>query len=67
MPAYRESLETMLATSELEVAGFTGDAMGALGAADVLVLPSIEEGSALVTYEAQAAGCVSSSRPRRAR
>jgi glycosyltransferase involved in cell wall biosynthesis len=26
--------------------------------ADVLVLPSIEEGSALVTYEARAAGCV---------
>ena len=27
-------------------------------AADVLVLPSFEEGSALVTYEARAAGCV---------
>ena len=25
---------------------------------DVFVLPSIEEGSALVTYEAQASGCV---------
>jgi glycosyltransferase involved in cell wall biosynthesis len=25
---------------------------------DVLVLPTVEEGSALVTYEAQASGCV---------
>ena len=58
MPAYRESLETLLAHPSVEVAGFTGDAMRALGAADVLVLPSLEEGSALVTYEAQAAGCV---------
>ena len=29
-----------------------------LSRADVLLLPSIEEGSALVTYEAQVAGCV---------
>ena len=58
IPGYRESLETMLAHPSVEVAGFTDDAMGALGAADVLVLPSLEEGSALVTYEAQAAGCV---------
>jgi D-inositol-3-phosphate glycosyltransferase len=27
-------------------------------AADVLLLPSLNEGSALVTYEAQASGCV---------
>jgi glycosyltransferase involved in cell wall biosynthesis len=29
-----------------------------LRASDVLILPSVEEGSALVTYEAQACGCV---------
>ena len=56
MPAYRDSLATMLAHPSVEVAGFTDDAMGALAAADVLVLPTLEEGSALVTYEAQAAG-----------
>ncbi len=58
VPAYRDSLATMLAHPSVEVAGFTDDAMGVLAAADVLVLPSLEEGSALVTYEAQAAGCV---------
>ncbi len=35
--------------SERRAAGFTDDAMGALGSADVLMLPTIEEGSALVT------------------
>ena len=29
-----------------------------LARADVLLLPSLEEGSALVTYEAQVAGCI---------
>ena len=37
---------------------FTSDTPGALQASDVLVLPSFEEGSALVTYEAQGAGVV---------
>jgi hypothetical protein len=37
---------------------FTADAPGALRANDVLVLPSFEEGSALVTYEAQGSGVV---------
>jgi glycosyltransferase involved in cell wall biosynthesis len=37
---------------------FTADAPGVLRASDVLVLPSFEEGSALVTYEAQGCGVV---------
>lgn len=37
---------------------FTTDTRSALQASDVLVLPSFEEGSALVTYEAQGCGVV---------
>jgi glycosyltransferase involved in cell wall biosynthesis len=42
----------------VEFHGFTDDAAGVLQSADVLVLPSFEEGSALVTYEAQGCGAV---------
>jgi glycosyltransferase involved in cell wall biosynthesis len=42
----------------VEFHGFTDDAGGVLRSADVLVLPSFEEGSALVTYEAQGCGAV---------
>ena len=37
---------------------FTDDAAGVLQDADALVLPSFEEGSALVTYEAQGCGAI---------
>ena len=37
---------------------FTDDAAGVLQEADALVLPSFEEGSALVTYEAQGCGAI---------
>jgi glycosyltransferase involved in cell wall biosynthesis len=42
----------------VRVVGFTHQVEAALAASDVLLLPTIEEGSALVTYEAQAMGCV---------
>lgn len=42
----------------VEFHGFTDDAAGILQSADVLILPSFEEGSALVTYEAQGCGAV---------
>jgi glycosyltransferase involved in cell wall biosynthesis len=58
VPEYGAVLAPMLAHPSVEVRGFTADPAGALAAADVLVLPTIEEGSALVTYEAQAVGCV---------
>lgn len=58
MPAYADLLSTQLAHDSVQLAGFTNDIAGALGAADVLVLPTLEEGSALVTYEAQGVGCV---------
>lgn len=38
--------------------GFTQDIPAVLRDADVLVLPSLSEGSALVTYEAFGAGCI---------
>jgi len=38
--------------------GFVSDVPAVLRQCDVLVLPSLEEGSALVTYEARACGCV---------
>lgn len=57
-PGYRELLRDRLAHPSVEVAGFVPDPAPLMRASDVLLAPSIEEGSALVTYEAQAAGCV---------
>lgn len=56
--AYRDSLAPLLAHPSVDVAGVTADPLGVLSSSDVLLLPTVEEGSALVTYEAQAAGCV---------
>lgn len=56
-PGYREAIAPLLEAPGVEVAGFTDDVGAALRGADALVLPSLEEGSALVTYEAQASGC----------
>lgn len=57
-PGYREVLGSALDAPGVEAIGFVDDPAAALAQADVLLLPSIEEGSAIVTYEAQAAGCV---------
>lgn len=57
-PAYREVLEPLLAHPSVEVHGFVPDPSTLMRESDVFVLPSVEEGSALVTYEAQACGCV---------
>jgi glycosyltransferase involved in cell wall biosynthesis len=58
VPGYREFLEPLLRHPSVENLGFVADVGPLLMRADVLVLPSIEEGSALVTYEARGAGCV---------
>lgn len=58
LPAYRALLADELADPTVRVLGFSDDVGAVLAASDVLVLPTIEEGSALVTYEAQGAGCV---------
>lgn len=57
VPGYREALAGLLDHPSVEVRGFV-DLAPVMRESDVFVLPSIEEGSALVTYEAQASGCV---------
>ena len=58
LPAYRDKLAPMLADPSVQVLGHRTDVADLMGNADILVLPSIEEGSALVTSEARASGCV---------
>ncbi len=58
LPAYAELLRDELDHPSVRVVGFSSSVQAALSASDVLLLPTIEEGSALVTYEAQGAGCV---------
>lgn len=55
---YREIVEDDLMQPGVEFRGFAQDLEPVMQAADVFVLPSIEEGSALVTYAAQGSGCV---------
>src|SRR5262245_19307966 len=57
LPEYRERLAPLLAHPSVEELGFVSDVGTVMRESDVLVLPSMTEGSALVTYEAQAAGC----------
>ncbi len=57
-PDYEASLLPMLAGPGVRRLGFVDDVPGLLGTADVLLLPSWTEGSALVILEAQASGCV---------
>ena len=58
LPAYRERLAPMLAHPTVELLGHRGDVPELMRQADVMVLPSIEEGSALVSAEALGSGCV---------
>lgn len=57
-PEYREILRASLAHPSITVCGPTQKPSAAFAKADVLLLPSVEEGSALVTYEAQGAGVI---------
>lgn len=58
IPGYAELLSRQLAHPSVRVLGHRKDVPDLMRCSDVLVLPSIEEGSALVTYEARACGCV---------
>jgi glycosyltransferase involved in cell wall biosynthesis len=58
VPGYREALASWLEHPSVEIRGFVDDPGTLMRQSDVFVFPSIEEGSALVTYEAQASGCV---------
>ncbi|THD51239.1 glycosyltransferase [Phenylobacterium sp.] len=55
---YEPIIAPFLSEPSLAMHEFTADAPGVLRANDVLVLPSFEEGSALVSYEAQGCGVV---------
>lgn len=57
-PGYRQKLTAMLQHPSVEVLGHCENLPELLGQADVFVLATVEEGSALVTYEARGAGCV---------
>ena len=58
VPGYRDHLAPLLERPDVRTLGFVDDVPALLRRSDVLLLPSVEEGSALVTYEAQASGCV---------
>jgi glycosyltransferase involved in cell wall biosynthesis len=58
LPAYREKLAPMLSHPSVKVLGHRNDVPELMRKSDVLVLPTIEEGSALVTSEARGSGCV---------
>jgi glycosyltransferase involved in cell wall biosynthesis len=58
IPGYRELLGDLLTQPSVRIGGFTSDVRSIYAGADVLLLPTVEEGSALVVYEAMASGCV---------
>lgn len=58
IPHYAEKLAPMLSHPSVKLIGFRKDLADVMRSADILVLPSIEEGSALVTYDARGCGCV---------
>jgi glycosyltransferase involved in cell wall biosynthesis len=58
IPGYAEMLGTLLSHPGISRLGYRSDLTEIMHTSDVMVLPSIEEGSALVTYDARAAGCV---------
>jgi glycosyltransferase involved in cell wall biosynthesis len=58
LPDYADRLSGMLAHPSVQVLGHRNDVPELLRRSDALILPSIEEGSALVCGEAVASGCV---------
>ena len=58
IPGYAEKLADMLSDPSVRVLGHRNDIPELMRQSDVLVLPTIEEGSALVTAEARGSGCV---------
>lgn len=58
VPGYRRRLQRWLDMPGVVERGYIDDVSVEMRKADILMLPSVEEGSALVTYEARACGCV---------
>jgi len=56
LPEIKEVLKTYAELPGVRMVGFLGTPAAAYQQADIFVFPSIEEGSALVTYEAMACG-----------
>ena len=55
---YAEKLSKWLSHPSVQVLGFRNDVAALMRQSDVFILPTIEEGSALVTSEARGCGCV---------
>jgi glycosyltransferase involved in cell wall biosynthesis len=58
LPDYEARLQPLLTHPSVEVLGHRNDVPELMRTSDVLLLPSIEEGSALAASEAAASGCV---------
>jgi len=58
IPAYKEILRPKLSHPSVKVLGHRADVPELMRSSDILILPTIEEGSALVTAEARGSGCV---------
>jgi glycosyltransferase involved in cell wall biosynthesis len=58
VPGYAEELRALLDHPSIQILGHRDDLPEQMRKADVFLLSSVEEGSALVTYEAMACGCV---------
>lgn len=58
IPAYAELLSSQVSHPSVKILGERNDVADLMRKSDVLVLSSIEEGSALVTSEARGSGCV---------
>jgi glycosyltransferase involved in cell wall biosynthesis len=55
---YRRAVTRWLEHPSVDIRGFVSDPGPLMRENDVFIFPSVEEGSAIVTYEAQASGCV---------
>lgn len=58
LPGYPERLASLLDHPSVKILGYRRDLADIMRRSDILVLPSLEEGSALVTSEARGCGCV---------
>lgn len=58
LPEYQAKLADMLSHPSVEVLGHSNDVPALMRESDLLMLPSLEEGSPLVCAEAMASGCV---------
>ena len=58
IPGYADLLQPMLSHPSVKVMGHHSDLPDLMRQSDLFVLSSVEEGSALVTYEARGSGCV---------